>query len=197
MQRGLWAPTAGNNTIAILRSHWRLRFVRVPIRTLWQTAHDHHGGFAFASRAAALGFCQQRRLARGGLVPDASDGPRRLGRHPGPFERTVSRRGAWHISGICLSARQLLNMFDARGVAAMQQPSNFRLWISIQFHFDEFAAAMAVLDQGMDLAGDKIDAGQQADRAVRLYSNSRATVACTPGSGGRSGAVVAMAWMPG
>jgi hypothetical protein len=25
--------------------------------------------------------------------------------------------------------------------------------------FDEFAAAMAVLDQGMDLAGDKIDAG--------------------------------------
>jgi hypothetical protein len=25
--------------------------------------------------------------------------------------------------------------------------------------FDEFAAAMAVLDQGMDRAGDKIDAG--------------------------------------
>src|SRR5260370_28654116 len=34
--------------------------------------------------------------------------------------------------------------------------------------FDEFAASMAILDQGMDLAGDEIDAGQQADRAVAL-----------------------------
>jgi hypothetical protein len=33
---------------------------------------------------------------------------------------------------------------------------------------DELAAAVAVLDQGMDLAGDKVDAGQQADRAVAL-----------------------------
>jgi hypothetical protein len=28
--------------------------------------------------------------------------------------------------------------------------------------FDEFAAAMAILDQRMDLAGDEVDAGQQA-----------------------------------
>src|SRR5579864_4463494 len=34
--------------------------------------------------------------------------------------------------------------------------------------FNEFAAAMAILDERMDLAGDKIDAGQQADRAVAL-----------------------------
>src|SRR5258706_1956115 len=34
--------------------------------------------------------------------------------------------------------------------------------------FNEFAAAVAILDQGMDLAGDEIDAGQQADRAVAL-----------------------------
>ena len=34
--------------------------------------------------------------------------------------------------------------------------------------FDEFAAAMAILDQRMDLAGDEVDAGQQADRAVAL-----------------------------
>jgi hypothetical protein len=34
--------------------------------------------------------------------------------------------------------------------------------------FDEFAAAMAILDQGMDLVGDEVDAGQQADRAVAL-----------------------------
>src|SRR6185312_9794159 len=33
---------------------------------------------------------------------------------------------------------------------------------------DELAAAVAVLDQGMDLAGDKVDAGQQADRTVAL-----------------------------
>ena len=34
--------------------------------------------------------------------------------------------------------------------------------------FDEFPAAMAILDQRMDLAGDEVDAGQQADRAVAL-----------------------------
>ena len=32
--------------------------------------------------------------------------------------------------------------------------------------FDEFAAAVTILDQGMNLAANKIDAGQQADRAV-------------------------------
>jgi hypothetical protein len=34
--------------------------------------------------------------------------------------------------------------------------------------FDEFAAPVAILDQGMDPAGDQINAGQQADRAVAL-----------------------------
>src|SRR6267378_783527 len=34
--------------------------------------------------------------------------------------------------------------------------------------FDEFAAAVAILDQGMDLAGDEVDAGQQADCAMAL-----------------------------
>src|SRR6266481_3440457 len=33
---------------------------------------------------------------------------------------------------------------------------------------DELAATVAVLDQGMDFAGDEIDPGQQADRAVAL-----------------------------
>ena len=32
--------------------------------------------------------------------------------------------------------------------------------------FDELAAAMAVPDQGVNLAGQQIDAGQQADRAT-------------------------------
>src|SRR5271165_5125268 len=34
--------------------------------------------------------------------------------------------------------------------------------------FNEFAAAVAVLDEGVDLAGEQIDAGEQADRAVAL-----------------------------
>jgi hypothetical protein len=34
--------------------------------------------------------------------------------------------------------------------------------------FDEFAAAVAILDQSVDLAGDEIDPGQQTDRAVPL-----------------------------
>ena len=34
--------------------------------------------------------------------------------------------------------------------------------------FDEFAAAVAIPDQRVDLAGEQIDAGQQADRAMTL-----------------------------
>lgn len=34
--------------------------------------------------------------------------------------------------------------------------------------FDEFAAAVAVPDEGVNLAGEQVDAGQQADRAVAL-----------------------------
>jgi hypothetical protein len=33
---------------------------------------------------------------------------------------------------------------------------------------DELAAAMAILDHSVNLAGDKVDAGQQGDRAVAL-----------------------------
>ena len=36
--------------------------------------------------------------------------------------------------------------------------------------FDELAAAMAIPDQSMDFAVEQIDAGQQAERAVALYS---------------------------
>jgi len=58
---------------------------------------------------------------------------------------------------------------------------------------DEFAAAVAVPDEGVNLAGEQINAGQQTDRAVALVFMIRAKVACTPGSGGRSGAVLAIA----
>jgi hypothetical protein len=63
--------------------------------------------------------------------------------------------------------------------------------------FDEFAAAAAILDQGMDLAGDEIDAGQQADRAVALIFVLACEGRMHAGSGGSSGAVVSMAWMLG
>jgi hypothetical protein len=33
---------------------------------------------------------------------------------------------------------------------------------------DKFAAAMAILDRGMDFAGEQINPGQQAERAVAL-----------------------------
>ena len=49
--------------------------------------------------------------------------------------------------------------------------------------FNEFAAAVAVLDEGVS----------KLTVPWRLYSWSRAKVACLPGSGGRSGAVVAIA----
>ena len=63
--------------------------------------------------------------------------------------------------------------------------------------FDEFAAAVAVLDEGVNRAGDETIPACRLTVPWRLYSCSRAKVACTPGSGGKSGAVVAMAWIPG
>ena len=63
---------------------------------------------------------------------------------------------------------------------------------------DELAAAMTILDQGVNFAGQQVDAGHQAVTVPwRLYSWSRAKVGCMPGCGGRSGAVVASAWIPG
>jgi hypothetical protein len=43
--------------------------------------------------------------------------------------------------------------------------------------FDELAAAVAVPDEGMDLAGEQIDPGQQAERAMTFILCSRAKVA--------------------
>ena len=63
--------------------------------------------------------------------------------------------------------------------------------------FDEFAAAMPILDQRMDLAGDRSMPASKLTVPWRLYSCSRAKVAWTPGPGGKSGAVVAIAWIPG
>jgi hypothetical protein len=46
-------------------------------------------------------------------------------------------------------------------------------------------------------AGEEVDAGQQADRAVALIFMIAREGRVRAGLGGRSGAVVAIAWMPG
>ncbi len=40
--------------------------------------------------------------------------------------------------------------------------------------FDELSAAVTVFDQGMNLAGEQIDPGQQAQRALALILHDRA-----------------------
>ena len=77
---------------------------------------------------------------------------------------------------------------DVRGMIVEDQLDRRAGWVGgveeLQ-EFNEFATAVAVFHQGIDLAGHRVDAGQQADRAE------------APGSGGKSGAVVAIAWIPG
>ena len=59
--------------------------------------------------------------------------------------------------------------------------------------FNEFAAAVAVLDEGVDLAGEQIDAGQQADRSVALVLVVARESRMSAGLGRQVGAVVAIA----
>ena len=58
---------------------------------------------------------------------------------------------------------------------------------------NELAAAMAVLDQGVNLAREQIDTGQQTDCAVALVLVIAREGRMFAGSGGRSAAVVASA----
>ena len=63
--------------------------------------------------------------------------------------------------------------------------------------FDELSAAMAVSDESVDLASEQINPSQQAERTMAFVLMIASQVACTPGTGSKSGAVVAMAWIPG
>ena len=75
------------------------------------------------------------------------------------------------------AARRLLGepgfrlLGDVRGMIVEDQLDRRVGWVSgvekLQ-EFNEFAAAMPVFHQSMDLAGHKVDAGQQADRAEAL-----------------------------
>ena len=62
---------------------------------------------------------------------------------------------------------------------------------------DELAAAVAIFHQGVNLAGQQVDTGQQADRAVALVFVVAREGRMNAGFGRQSGAVVAIAWMPG
>jgi len=61
---------------------------------------------------------------------------------------------------------------------------------------DEFPTAVTILDQGMDLAIEQIDASQQADRAMAFVLVVTREGREHPGLGRQVGDVVAMAWMP-
>jgi hypothetical protein len=58
---------------------------------------------------------------------------------------------------------------------------------------DELPTAVVLFDQGVNLAGNKVDAGQQADRAVALVFMVAGEGRMNTGLGRRSGDVVAIA----
>ena len=62
---------------------------------------------------------------------------------------------------------------------------------------NELARAVAFLDAGMHASGQQVDAGQQAERAVAFVFMVAGKALCRLGSGGISGAVAPIAWMPG
>jgi hypothetical protein len=57
--------------------------------------------------------------------------------------------------------------------------------------------AVAIPYERMDLPGQQIDSRQQAERAMTSVLMIAREGRCTLGTGGKSGAVVAMAWIPG
>ena len=62
---------------------------------------------------------------------------------------------------------------------------------------DELARTMSFLDAGVDHAGQKVDAGQQAQRSVPDIFVIARHARWREGAGGKSGAVVPIACMPG
>ena len=62
---------------------------------------------------------------------------------------------------------------------------------------DEFARAMTILDTGMYFAGQQIDAGEQAQRAVALIFVVAREARVTPRLRRKVGRVLPIAWIPG
>src|SRR6266508_874376 len=60
---------------------------------------------------------------------------------------------------------------DVRGMIVEDQMDRRMGWVGVIEEFEELdklTAAVAILDQGVNLAGQQVDAGQQADCAVAL-----------------------------
>src|ERR1700746_278507 len=69
----------------------------------------------------------------------------------------------------CSASQALVSFGDVRRMIVEDQLDRRVGWIGgvEEFEeFDEFAAAMTVPDEGMNFAAEKVDAGQQAHRAV-------------------------------
>ena len=112
-----------------------------------------------------------------GCDPDvAQHGAGELGKEafnqvePGAMLR---REGEFKAAGRLIGEPDLGLLGDVRGMIVEDQLDRgmSRIGgIEKLEEFDELAAAMAIPDQGMDFAVEQIDAGQQAERAVALYS---------------------------
>ena len=88
---------------------------------------------------------------------------------------------------------------DVRRVIVEDQPDGgvHRIGgIKLSEEGDELARTVSIFDTGMYATRQQVDPGSRLSVPWRLYSWSRANVACVPGCGGRSGAVLPMAWSP-
>ena len=89
---------------------------------------------------------------------------------------------------------------DMRGMIVEDQVDRRVGWVGgiedLQ-ELDELAAAVTVLDQGVNLAGHQIEASQQGHCAVALVFVVAGKGRVHAGLGRQIGAVVAIAWIPG
>src|SRR5260370_41869580 len=107
------------------------------------------------------GMCGRRERARLEKKPPTKVQPGAVGGREGELEaarRSSSEPGfclLGDVGGMIVEDQTDRRMDRIGGIDELQK-------------LDELAATVAVLDQGMDFAGDESDPGQQADRAVAL-----------------------------
>ena len=133
----------------------------------------------------------------------AQDGAGKLGKEaldeiePGAV---LGREGEFEAAGGLLGEPSFGFLGNVRGMIVEDQLDRRVGWIGgveKLEEFDEFAAAVAILDQSVNRAGEQVDAGQQADRAVALIFMIAREGRVRAGLGRQIRAVVAIAWMPG
>lgn len=83
----------------------------------------------------------------------------------------LGREGEFEAAGGLLGKPSFGFLGNVRGMIVEDQLDRRMGWIGgveKLEEFNEFAASVAVFDEGADLAGEQVDARQQADRAVAL-----------------------------